>query len=263
MPYITKFNSRKIISLRALKEPVPLELGEEIDETCKELFSCSELLWLSCAKLLFSDFQLFIEKTYEKRKTYDTLDFVFESSHPSYHLNKDCKYLNAKFENYRIPQEIKALGKQAVINYREIFKAELNKNPRNIDNSIRQKFKISPFTTIDQIHIPNSGITEKQNHSNSQHTQIITQLIIKAQTIYRAKSISGRTIRGNGHLAHKNPFCPKKKPRAHKVIENWRQLKNQIKHEILEHFQIKFNPELDFNANLLDSLNLKKCSLCY
>lgn len=121
MPYITLSNSKKILHHINMDEIRPRDLNDLYKKRLW-LLSNKEQLWLSAAKKLFERPEEFISSMYIKQKPIDTKRYVYEGFLPAYHDDEKCERLISTYDNFEIPEEIRAKGDKEIERFRTWFK---------------------------------------------------------------------------------------------------------------------------------------------
>ncbi len=160
MPYITKGNVTKIISLIDVTK-LPNNFGELKGKVYKQtitFFSVLELNNLLLRKEFYRKPNSFIEFYQKIDKKEDTYKYTYEGGTPAYHLALDCPRLNSNFDSYEIPIEIQEKGKEAVIRFRQFFaqnKVLLDTNPDAFYGKMTTAFALQ--TLLKPVDYKNSG----------------------------------------------------------------------------------------------------------
>lgn len=266
MPFITKSTFSKIVGSVDL-DCVGYPKKSNLENIDLWLLSKREKQRLILVKQLFQDGELFINKLFFKLKTpVDSLTMVYPERSPSYHKTINCKALNREYENFQIPAEIRERGVNEVKKFRNWFSLnsdKLSTNLHGFHRELTQEFKLKNEPEyLARITTPNSGAGQMQNTNISEVEKQLDELLKSAEE-YKNKSPEIRlTINKYGYKSH----CPPEEesyPEENKIIRVWHQRKTDIKKIVFLYFMIKFNPDLKMSENILDSLGLKKCPLCY
>ena len=104
--YITKSNAKRILRKISLSD-----IGEIEGNVYKKpiyFLSKVEKKYLLLMQYLLKEPEKFAIEVYKPVVNKDTYKYVYESEQPpSYHYNKNCERLAAKFKNFEVPFEIK------------------------------------------------------------------------------------------------------------------------------------------------------------
>ena len=115
MVYVTKFKFEQILKydseiisqLNLNESDLPGKVGSIIRDGKKTMLSQAENRWLLCAKVMYENFDIYVDKVYKKYQNNKPKKYIFEINKPKYHINCYCNKLNSKLENpYLIPKEL-------------------------------------------------------------------------------------------------------------------------------------------------------------
>lgn len=122
--YITNSKTKEIIrGLKPEKEYTNQQLDNLYKSNVGHILSKKEMAALQILKEFYSEENFKLE-SYKKIQWQHNRNnqYVFNKSRaPSYHYNSQCTALTSKFENYRVPEEIRARGEKAVEDFRNFF----------------------------------------------------------------------------------------------------------------------------------------------
>lgn len=119
MAYITLANTNKIVYNSNLTD---LNLTGAVYKIPINFFSKYETNALLAIQELLKDPEHYFTEIYIPYKPKDTFRYIYEGQSPSFHQVEDCPRLNAKYENFEIPREIREKGPAKVQEFREWFK---------------------------------------------------------------------------------------------------------------------------------------------
>lgn len=279
MPFITKGNVSKIISSIEKKDlPTGFEYRKgKIYKRTITFFSPAEQDRLLLRKQFCRKPSSFIEIYQKIPKRNDTFTYIYESGSPAYHLTNDCPRLTSKFVSYEVPFEIQHEGEDAVIRFRKFFgqnKELLDSNPTAFYIKMSASFGIQ--TQLKPVDYKNSGTEFIELEDLSDLENKIESILIDFQNLYQASNEEKRYMidrfKTRTFLAY-SPY------NQNKIINNDTSFSDSEIREFLKFFsesykipltrhlknfyRVFFNPELEFEGELLEVLGFKKCSYCY
>ena len=111
MAYITLANTKKIIFNSNIKG---LDLSGELYKIPIYFFSKYEKNALLAIQELLKNPEEYFYTIYKPYTPVDTYTYVYDGKHPSYHSTPNCPRLNAKYENFEIPSDIREKGADVV-----------------------------------------------------------------------------------------------------------------------------------------------------
>lgn len=221
---------------------------------------------------LWKDPENFIANYYNPIKVEDKLKYVFEGTHPAYHLDASCPRLNSNFKNFEIPQEIKNKGASEVLKFRKWFKANMHlmEKPKIFTMKLFHAFNIQINPRA--IDYENSGIEEKENLNLSQLEERIDSLLRDASNFWRENPNKQGVIR----RFQKYTFLGYRLEEIYNndtglsdielkefLREYDAKFKKPIKDLLIEYYRVKLNPDLKFEGKLLEQLGFRPCGTCY
>lgn len=206
---------------------------------------------------------------YVKKKHVDSKRWVFESIYPSYHKNDRCERLQASFENFEIPIEIKVKGDVEIDEYRRFFRKNIdlyNRNHSAFMAQVQLKFNIkNPPKKVD---FENTGSETVFNASCFEIEQRINDILNKMEDFRNISEINQKEIRNCGYATHKAFEMNEQGVKLKKIdiegsiIFQWHNYKNELKSLLKEYFRIKLNPDFLFDVNILEQLGFQPCTCC-
>lgn len=267
MPFITINNFKKATELSNIN------LKGDIYKRPLSFFSKYEKNQLLAVKELLKDPEGFIKKHYQKNIFEDSYQFVSES--PScYHKTNTCPFLHSKYENYRIPEEIRQKEKDEVMKYRRWFKQQLEEY-KNTDVIAFNHFTKWGITINPKIVYKNTGSEEIENYDLGQVEERIENLLLE-ENAYRKSDINRLIILSNyaqfSYAAKTGKFFPKE-PRIQYIYTDEQiiailldfdeKFKQPLMHLLIEYFKLTINPDIELNGLLLEQLGFVPCQRCY
>lgn len=289
MVYITKANSKRIIRKINLND-IP-DIEGEVYKKPIYFLSKLETKYLLLIKTLFEDPEKFSIQIYQPVVNRDTFSYVYESEQPpAYHSNKNCERLNSKFKNFQIPFEIKQRAKEKAekqgLNEKEIretvhlqvqeFRAWFSRHLELFNTDIEKFLKKLDARwniqrNIEEIEKDNSGIESIENLNLEELEKEIDEIIRKAGRFFvnnKDKQSILRRFQKLTFLAYqKGPIRINDTELEDDELKRFllqydKDFKKPIQEMLIQYYRVKFNPELSFKGELLDSLNFRSCSAC-
>lgn len=271
MAFITLHNLRTIT--KDITSDVDFESGSIYKKAIYFLnkFEQKELFAIKC---LIENPEELVSSFYSPLKGHiDTRKYVFEREgrKNSFHSKKDCRLLNSKYENVKIPEDLKHAG-VTIEEFREWFTGNMKKHfeRKNMDvivEATRLKFGIevkeSDFISIENsetIKVNNYDLVELENLIDDkvkkagryyyEHKDILQKYSLRTFLAYREEIIQdNETGLGDAELKQ--------------FLKDYDKIfKQPVKTLLIEWYKIKFNPDLEIEGNLLKQLNFKPCPNC-
>lgn len=256
--YITKSNLKSII-MKVYANPSKEDIEGIYKEDLNHILSLKELAALFILKEAYAEKEFDLEKYMRKHKR-DTKSFVFEGGSPSYHTNPFCEKLNSSFTNFELPEEIKAKGEEEIIRFRRFFieNASLLKSD---EARFFKKLEATFFLTqpLSKVSFDNSGYQEIKNLDLKELESKIDSLLFDADQFRNKDEETKKKIKDKGYGTH---ITPEAKIPGTALYEWHNKYKTGLKELLEEYFRVKFNPELKFDGNLLESLGFISCKSC-
>ncbi|MEK7539422.1 MAG: hypothetical protein AAB595_02190 [Patescibacteria group bacterium] len=279
MPYITNSNVRKItgnIDTRSVFLDGDIYNGVDFP-----YFNNLDKKILLATKKFFENISEFLKIKYEKvEKQTDTYSFVYEyeGSSPSYHKLNNCPRLLSDYKNFAIPVQIMGKGKEEILRYRKWFKENeqfLESDAQGFINRLDINFRVgiskSELALLKK-EFGNSGHLEIKDANLNTLEDDIHNLIKKAD-LHINESEKNRII-FNKYIKHtykwnkpdllfvdNTNYSDKEIKDILKFFEIT--IKSPLKEKLEYYYQLKFNPEIEFQGELLDQLGFVKCQECY
>lgn len=138
MAFLTKYNLSQLCQKLNVNVEVSLEMFLEHIYNDREIYSMlnkREIEYLFKYKMLLDDEEKFVVEYYQEvPEKEDTKKFVFnKGGKMKYHLSPQCKLISKDYLDFNIPEEIKAIGDNAISEYRDWF------NQNNFGDKFRNK----------------------------------------------------------------------------------------------------------------------------
>lgn len=260
--YITNFRARQILkgvmdadNLKRMGMPAPSAYKAGADAG---VFSHGELVRLAATKALFEDFELFITHLYNRASQPElAIDEVGSVSHATFHLHPDCGRALSDYEGWEIPVEVIGRGDGEVARFRRWYHDNAQLAEENPERFMLHAVFTFRLTNNPQIIVrKNSGVAYVQNHDLSILESEIDGLLADAQERLR----TSHAIQGRGHRAHEKSLQADEE--FGQELREWSELKNHIKNKLRTYYQVRFNPQLQFDGSLLEQLGFRPCSTC-
>lgn len=268
--YITSANAKKIEQNINPDKARTLYL-DEIYHLSLWMFSIKEREWLAAAKTFYQNPEFYIQRFYEKidAGSNKETEFVWVGSNsPAYHRKSSCKYLHSDFKNYLIPPEISQRGEGEKNRFRSWF--EENAKSFDLDDPsriqalcarIKLQFNLANPPNMQAFEKRNSGVDEFDNISIQELEKTIDEKIKEMNSLATTK----RKIIGEyGRRCH---LVLKKELKIENAsddafLREWCQQKKDLHQTLKTYFKIRFNPDLEFKAELLDAIGFHECREC-
>lgn len=267
--YITNSNSKRIVYKLDLEN---IDINEEIFHIEFKWFSKYEVKGLLAFKLLYQNPEEFF-KQYKRRNTIDTKKYVYEGQPPAHHLSPDCERIQSSFHNYKLPDEIKERGEDAIREFREWFKEHsylMDDKMELFLDRLRYKFGLEKRPEV--VDYTNSGVEIIENLNLEELESEIEKKIKKSNEYYNS-SYKVKVILDNFGMQsfiYKDNKEPYRNRTNYNNEEIWSVLKEfdeeyktPITFLLREYYRVKYNPELEFEGALLEQLGFEPCRQCY
>jgi hypothetical protein len=269
--YITKSNCKRFV--RKLDEVTLDAISEELYRRDIYFFSRRERANLKGIRELFRNPETFEMKYYKPIVTKDSLKYVFPETPPSYHKDNTCDRLNSNFKNYEIPVIIREKGAEEVLQFRKWFKENncQSMNAKQYIEAIQRRFiyvgPINPAT----IERDNSGIEEKQNYSLESLENALDSILQDCDKFFD-QNINLRSLIVTyqkwtflaftfGKIENNSSGLTDQELRSF-LLAYETKFKAPVKNLLVEYYQLRWNPNMEFNGNLLDKMGFKPCKNC-
>ena len=269
MSSLTNSNSKRIVYKLNLDN---FDASEEIFHIKFKWFSKYEKKGLLAFKLLFQNPEEFFRK-YKPRKAIDTRQYVFEGQASAHHKDPSCERILSSFHNYKLPEEIKEKGEEAIQEFRNWFKEHSHLMEDKMDLFLdKLKWKFGLEERPDVVDYKNSGVEIIENLNLEELESEIENKIEKTISWYNSSNKIRVMLDNFGVSSY--IYKDKRKPYYNRTNysnkEIWTVLrefeeeyKTPITFMLREYYKVKYNPELKFEGSLLEQLGFEPCRQCY
>ena len=278
MAFITDANARRIIRRTEIKD---LNLTGDVFTMPIYILSNYEKQQLLAYKQFVKDTVKFLRETYKpielKPDTY-TLVYEYEKERPAYHKYRGCARLNQDYQNFTIPDEIRykenrQLDLKRIAEFRRWFPTVENLFKYDKEAFVmRLQAKYGIITNPNALEALNSGPMELQNYELSELVSEIKQILQQAGRYYNV-SVKNKTILKrfgplsflgySDRLIYGNDTGYSDTEVKDFLREYDKEYKRPLKKFLREYYRVKYNPDMEFNGELMERLNFKPCSFCY
>lgn len=273
MAHITISNSKRLV--RTLSEITLNEIEIAIYKKDIYFFNQKERAMLKGIREFIRDPENFKTQYYNPIVIKDSLKYVYPESRPAYHKDNSCDRLNAHFSNFEIPLEIRKRGEAAVKEFRLWFaknKHLLETSPKIFIERMQTDFSIGGEIDPKSIDYSNSGSEEQRNYSVQDLENQVDGILREAGKYYRENPDKQQLIKRFGKLTflaythgniYTNDSCLNDDELKDflKIYEE--KFKKPVKELLLEYYRLLHNPDMTFDATLLDKLGFKPCGSCF
>lgn len=271
MAFITVSNSKKII--RKLDSVLLDEIAESIYKRDIYFFSKRESANMKGIRELFRDLDNFISEYYHPIKVIDTYKFLYPETSPSFHKDPICERLNSNFRNLEVPVAIQQKGNDKVLKFRDWYKNTSFKEDDIKDYIMKLQLKFPYVGEINpkSIEYKNTGSEFKKNYTLEELELEIEELLNKTEQYFddnaNIRDIIWRyqkmTFLAYIPGALKNNRSGLNDDTLKSFLKSYEEtFKTPIKNRLIEYYKIKFNPDMEFDGNLLPKLGFKPCGVC-
>lgn len=270
MAYITVTNSKKLLRKLDLKKFEDL-LGDVYKKDIY-FFSKREKSMLIGIRELLKDPENFVVEFYNPVKVIDTFKYIFEEQQPAYHVDSLCERLQSNFQNFELPEEIKAKGEEEIKDFRKWFKQNSYTLEKPDVFFMRLKARWGIETNPKAIEYINSGADDISNLNLEELENKIDDLLRLAGKYYRENPDKQQLIKRFGQLtflAYINGDIYKNdKGLNDESLKDFLRyydltFKQPVRELLIQYYRVLHNPEMTFEGFLLEKLNFKPCGLCH
>jgi len=278
MAFITDANARRIIQRTEINA---VDLRGEVYKKRIYFFSDYEIRQLLAYKQFVENTEEFVKETYkpiELKKDSYTLVYEYDEEMPAFHKYLECSHLNMDYQNFTIPDEIRykengQLDFARIHQFRKWFPEveHLFKNDKvKFVFRLNQRFGIT--TNPKALEVSNSGPLELVNYDLEELADKIDMSIKQAGRYYYANSKNTAILKRFSKFSYlgfiDEPLLRNDTGYSDEEVKEFlrdyhTQIKKPIKILLREYFRIQYNPDLNFETELLRTLNFKPCSRCY
>jgi len=250
----------------------------QVDHTSRDVYKKSIYIFnryenasLLSVQELLEDPERWFDLVYVPRKTKDTYNFVYAEKRPSYHNNKNCQRLNSDYKNFALPESIKEQGKDTIIEFREWFKSVEYLYESDIEAfAARLWAKWDIQTNPKAIQRDNSGGIEINNIDLSTIESRIDAKLKEAGRYFYQSPKNTEILKRYGRdtfLSRKEDFYSDLKNYTTDEVKEFlkdydQKFKKPLKEMLVQYYRVKFNPNIEFEGNLLEQLGFKLCGSC-
>jgi len=256
--YITKSNFESIIHDLGAKDSASVDYSKLYTKDLSFIFSTKEMRPLFNIMKSYEDVDFLKDMFIKVQPKKDTQSYVFEGGAPAYHYHSDCPRLHSKFQNLKIPPEIKHSGR--AYKFRDFCK----KNMDLLDNNPEEFYKKMDAVFIlknppEYLEYANSGLQNIENMDLEQLCREMDNLLEDAKNFMNRNESTYKTIKALGYGTHvveeaKNPGNP---------LHTWHnKFKVNLKKFLKAYYRVKLNPELKFDGKLMEQIGFHPCSHC-
>lgn len=266
MAYITKNNADRILRCTS----VEVDTTKELYPKKLYMFTSREIKHLLRYKTLMENPNEYFA-TYKKiTKRADTFTLVTEYDSPTYHYDKQCDVLNAKFFSYVIPESIQLKGEAKCTEFRKWFyfnKALLETDPTKFYEALKKKYGVSELDTLEK---ENSGIVQFTDKSVDELEKDINKLVQEYNVYSHKPDVLPILRKYRNHIFYvKLGYTIPEITTDHTNEEIVNVLltvketyKKPLETMLKTYFRAKYNPELYYDESILEQLGFKPCSHC-
>jgi hypothetical protein len=214
-----------------------------------------------------------LDEIYKPIEIKDSKEFVYQGGSPSYHKYETCERLHSNFVNFKIPEEIKNKGEEAVEEYRKWFKENQKiflEKPDVFEMRLHTKYGI--VTKIQQVNYRNSGNVYKEDLTLKEIDYRIGSLLKNAAEYYKKDEKRKNAIRRfqtATFLAFKEIPIEDNETgyeddELKVILKEYSQLFIQpTMFYLKEFFKTYYNNDIEINEKIFEQLKFKKCGNCY
>lgn len=264
MSFITKNNARNL-EYQVNRSEIEKIMLNDLYKLSLWMLTKKEQQWLGAARIFYENPEFYVNHIYQKVERKNDPNLVYVAGSPAYHAKQDCEALKQDYINYEIPPEIIGRGDNTVHEFRIWWKSEeqlLTSNPNRFLEKMSIRWLLHNPPTLQSITADNSGVEVQENPDVSKVELEIDELLKSMEAIRRdnpdlIKNFGKRTfavIKGTERIESSI---------ERKILNDWDNKKNLLKRKLRLFFQLRFNPDLEINGSVLDSLGFKKCKRCH
>jgi len=269
MAYITLANTNKIIFNSDIKG---LDLSGELYKIPIYFLSKYEENALLAIQELLKNPEEYFNTIYIPYQPVDTYTYVYEGQHPSYHRTPSCPRLNAKYENFEIPRDIRERGIHVIMEFRQWFETVKHLLERPDVFVARLQARWGIVTNPNAISRDNSGHTDIEKLTIEELEEKIDKKIKDAGRFYYQNDKNKAILK----RFSKFTFLAYKRERIEKNDTGYSdedvkallrlyddEYKKPLKKLLIESYRLKHNPEIRMEGEILEQLGFKPCGHCY
>jgi hypothetical protein len=258
-----KTDANVLQSLGLNASDLPGKVGNVVREGKKTILSEYENRWLLCANVMYETFSIYIDKIFKKIQERKRKKYIIEVKPPKYHITLNCSGLGNILENpYLLPKEISDERQDEFCIWFNQNQNFFERNANIYTDKLWEKFGVKCNSLPEKgLSKNNSGKKRIINASEDQLKKHIDKLIDDILSIYRKDTFTRKTIDRYGDETNnlKNLSVNEDE---YKILIDWDDRKKELKDTVINYFQAKFNPHLEFDKKLLDELDFQPCKFC-
>ncbi|WP_139462089.1 hypothetical protein [Aeromonas veronii] len=238
---------------------------EDLYELSLWMLSAPERRWLAAARMFYQNPEFYIQNVYKKVEPQlkNESDWVFVAGSPAYHLDSSCEKLRADYSNFKIPVEIVDRGEDEKQKFRDWFieNQQFLEDSTKFINKMTARFMLRNPPRIEEFQKENSGIVIEENPSLVDIQDRINTNLKKMKEL-RDQYPSLITEYGMQTHLIRNGNVQIDDPAYKKILDSWHEAKDILKKDLKTYFKVKFNPDLAFQDDLLQSVGFRPCKSC-
>lgn len=264
MSYITKNNARQI-EFQVNRSEIEKIMLEDLYKLSLWMLTKKEQQWLAAARMFYENPEFYVNHIYQKIEKKGNPSLVYVGGSPAYHARKDCEVLKQNYINYEIPVEIIGRGESEVHAFREWWKSEeqiLHANPSRFLELMSIRWLLKNPPSLQSISADNSGVESFENPDIVVVEAGIDGLIASMNEIRRANPALIKEF-GKRTFAVRKGAVAIESSGDRAILDDWDDKKSLLKQKLRLFFQLRFNPDLELDGSILESLGFKKCRRCH
>jgi hypothetical protein len=229
------------------------------------MFSVPERRWLAAARMFYQNPEFYLKCFYKKIEphTGKESDWVFVGVTPAYHFDADCVKLHSDYTNFKIPPEIVGRGEDEKQKFREWFieNQDLMEDSTKFINKITARFMLRNPPRIEEFQKGNSGIVAEENLPL---VDISARIDERLHRMKMQRDQNPMLIDKYGMQTHlvRSGKVDVEDLLDRQLLDSWHEAKNALKTDLRTYFKLKFNPDLEFQDDLLQSVGFRPCKSC-
>lgn len=272
MPFVTEYNTSLVFKKLIGEIPDDIKQWEPYRKAIYFLNRLDKTNLLYFKKFCENPIEN-IDTVYNPINVVDNKEFVYEGGKPSYHKVEDCDRLSSNFINFRIPEQIKEKGDEAIEEFRKWFKENqtvFSEKPDVYQMRLNTKYGI--VQGLEKVDYKNSGNVYRENLTLAEIETRIDSILHNASEYYKEdikRQGAIRSFQKSTFLAFKEQ--PIEKNNTGYSDEELKEILVEYYHLFIqptiyylkEHFKAFYNSDIEINEKIFEHLNFKKCSVCY
>ena len=273
--FITSANAKKII---VASQVDAYQNAEALWHRPLFWSSFTEANRLKAYRELLRNPNAFLHKFKPLENVTDTFRYLRPEQYPSYHQDKNCEGLKAKFIGFVIPDAIRGLGPVRVDEFRtwvknkfpQVYYTNQIEDQNQFRQAIKNEFKVEEVKFANDER-DNKGIREVVQGTKEEMVVLIENLFDDEQTFFNdnpqwqhvINELGPYAYLGNGDndLNYRLPRFSDKDVRSF-LREYQKNFKAPITEALQVYFRIVYNPDLNFEPSFLGQLKFRACAFC-